>query len=463
MSNGIGYGTVIFLQNIMNIKYPEHINAIITRLLSSGHKAYIVGGCVRDCFLNKTPNDYDITTDALPNEVINIFSDYAVIPTGLKHGTVTIIINNESVEITTFRFDGEYTDHRRPSSVNFSRAFQDDAMRRDFTVNAMAYNYTEGVIDLFGGQNDIKNKTIRTVGDPDKRFNEDALRILRALRFSSTLNFEIEPSTAVSIHKNKDLLGCISSERIYSEFTKLLCGTNVRRVLIEYYDVIACFIPEILPTVGFDQHNFHHIYDVWQHTAVAVENIKSEKELRLAAFFHDIGKPKTFSLSHDGIGHFYGHSAVSADIAQNVLKRLKADNDTISTVTAIIKYHDLQIPEDEKIIKRHMAKLTPDIFFKLIAMFRADTLALSPDYKDRESHFSNIEAIAKEIMDEKPCLTVKSLAINGNDIINLGIKPGKQIGEILNILLDSVISCNLPNTKQALLSAVEQYITQSLK
>lgn len=447
----------------MIISYPEHINAIITRLLSSSHKAYIVGGCVRDHFLNKVPNDYDITTDALPEEVMRLFSDCNVIPTGLKHGTVTVVVNGKPVEITTFRSDGEYTDHRHPSSVDFSHDFKDDAMRRDLTINAMAYNSVEGVIDLFGGRADIQNKIIRTVGDPDRRFGEDALRILRALRFSSALDFEIEGRTSASIHNNKDLLHNISAERIYSEFTRLLCGTGVRKVLTEYPDVIACFIPEIISMIGFDQHNFHHIYDVWQHTAVAVDHIKNTSILRLAAFFHDIGKPQTYSLSQDGVGHFYGHSVVSEKIAHDVLKRLKADNETIAKVTTLIKYHDLQIPEDKRIIRRHMAKLSPDVFFDLIEMFRADTLALAPDYRGRETHFSSIEAIANEIMEEKPCLTVRSLAIDGNDIISLGISPGKQIGEILNTLLELVIAGNLPNTRQALMSMVQQTMTQSRK
>lgn len=441
----------------MKIIYPDSINNVISRLLSSGRKAYIVGGCVRDAFLQKTPNDYDVTTDALPEEIIDLFSDCTVIPTGLKHGTVTVISNGQPVEITTFRSDGEYTDHRHPEAVSFSRSFEDDAARRDFTVNAMAYNHTEGVIDIFGGVRDIQNKIIRTVGDPDKRFNEDALRILRALRFASVLGFEIENKTALSIHRNKNLLKNISAERIYSEFTKLLSGVGVRDILLEYYDVIACFIPEISPMIGFDQHNFHHIYDIWEHTINAVANIKNTKVLRLAAFFHDIGKPQTFSLSQDGVGHFYGHSVASVEIAQNVLKRLRADNDTISRVISIIKYHDMQIPEDKKIIRRHMSKLSPDTFSDLISMFRADTLALAPQFKDREIHFANLESLAKQIIQEQSCFSLKSLAINGNDLLALGIPPGKQIGLILNSLLDMVIAEKIPNNKQALLNEVQQY------
>lgn len=441
----------------MKINYPDSINSIIQRLLSSGYKAYIVGGCVRDYFLQKTPNDYDITTDALPDNIIKIFSDYTVIPTGLKHGTVTVISDGTPIEITTFRSDGEYVDHRHPLSISFSKSFEDDANRRDFTINAMAYNHIDGLIDLFDGERDIQNKIIRTVGDPDERFNEDALRILRALRFASTLGFKIENKTATAIHRNKDLLNNISAERIYTEFTKLLSGINVKDILIEYSDVISCFIPEITSMIGFDQHNYHHIYDVWQHTVNAVANIKNTDILRLSAFFHDIGKPQTFSLSNDGVGHFYGHSAVSVEIMQNVLKRLRADNCTISKVALIIKYHDMQIPEDKKIIRRHMAKLSPDIFFDLISMFRADTLSLSPEFKYRELHFTNLESLAQQIMREQPCLTLKSLAINGNDLISLGIPKGKQIGLILNNLLEAVISDKIPNTKQALLDEVQRY------
>lgn len=441
----------------MKINYPDSINDIIQRFLSSGYKAYIVGGCVRDYFLQKTPNDYDITTNALPDDVIKIFSDYTVIPTGLKHGTVTVISNGAPIEITTFRSDGEYIDHRHPSSILFSQTFDDDARRRDFTINAMAYNHLDGLTDLFGGEQDIQNKIIRTVGNPDERFNEDALRILRALRFASTLGFKIEAETASAIHRNKDLLNNISAERIYAEFTKLLSGINVKDILIEYSDVISCFIPEIIPMINFDQHNYHHIYDVWQHTVNAVANIKNTNILRLSAFFHDIGKPQMFSLSNDGVGHFYGHSAVSVEIMQNVLKRLRADNHTISKVALIIKYHDMQIPEDKKIIRRHMAKLSPDTFFDLIYMFRADTLALAPQSKDRELHFANLESLAQQIINEQSCFTLKSLAINGNDLISLGIPSGKQIGIILNKLLEAVISDKIPNTRQDLLNEVQKY------
>lgn len=441
----------------MKINYPDSTDKIVSRLLCSGYKAYIVGGCVRDSFLKKTPNDYDVTTNALPEDVMKLFSDCTVIPTGLKHGTVTVISDGVPVEITTFRSDGEYINHRHPSKVIFSQAFEDDAMRRDFTINAMAYNHVEGIKDLFGGEQDIQNKIIRTVGNSDERFNEDALRILRALRFSSVLGFNIEYKTALSIHRNKELLKEISAERIYAEFVKLLSGINVKNILIEYSDVIACFIPEITPMIGFEQHNFHHIYDIWTHTAHTVANIKNTTILRLAAFFHDIGKPQTFSLSQDGTGHFYGHSAASVEIAQNILKRLRADNVTTSSVLSIIKYHDMQIPEDKKIIRRHMSRLSPDTFFDLISMFRADTLSLSPQFKSRESHFDNLESIAQQIMEEQPCFTVKSLAINGNDLIALGFSQGKQIGIILNSLLEAVIADEIPNTKQALLNEVKRY------
>ncbi|MBQ5565782.1 MAG: HD domain-containing protein, partial [Clostridia bacterium] len=330
---------------------PDEVKTAIEKISKNGFEAYIVGGCVRDSLLGKTPKDYDITTSASPQEVEKIFSDCRVIETGIKHGTVTVLINSMPLEITTFRIDSEYVDNRHPESVTFTKSLREDTARRDFTMNAIAYNNFTGICDFYGGETDIKNKIVRCVGNPDLRFNEDALRIMRAIRFSSVLGFEIEENTRSSIFKNKELLKNISSERIAAELVKLLCGKNAKKVLCEYIDILGVVMPELLPMKDFDQRNAHHIYDIWTHTAVAVENIEPAPILRLTALFHDIGKPECFFMKN-GQGHFYGHAAVSEKISDNILKRLKFDNTSRETITTLVKLHDIQIEETETAVKR---------------------------------------------------------------------------------------------------------------
>lgn len=442
---------------------PSAVSDVITRLNSAGKQAFLVGGCVRDHLLNLIPNDYDVASSALPCEVMQIFSDFTVVPTGLKHGTVTVVTDIGPIEITTFRRDGAYTDSRHPNNVEFADDFKDDAPRRDFTMNAMGYHPLLGVIDYFGGIDDINSRTIRAVGDADTRFNEDALRILRAVRFSSQLGFEIEEKTKASVFKNKNLLSNVSPERLYVELIKLLCGDNVLEVLCQYHSVLEVFIPEIAPMVGLDQHNFHHIYDVWTHTAHAVASAPKTPVLRLAAFFHDIGKPHTFSLSNDGTGHFYGHSAVGCELASNILKRLRCDNQTHDKVLTLIKYHDLQIPEDKNVIRKHLSKLSPEVFFDLLDIFRADNLAISPEFRDRQMHYNCLENIAREILQEKPCLKVKDLEIRGNDLMSLGLSPSREMGRILNELLDDVLCDKIKNEKHELINRAEELIIKSIK
>ena len=381
-------------------------------------------------------------------------SDYKVIPTGIKHGTVTVLSGGLPVEVTTFRTDGKYSDNRRPDSVSFTASFEDDAKRRDFTVNAMGYNEYEGLLDYFGGKKDIENKIIRCVGDPDERFSEDALRILRALRFSSVLDFDIESKTSSSAIKNRALIDNISAERIREEFVKLLCGKRARDVLSEYSPIITTFIPEAACMIGFRQHTPYHIYDVWEHTLKAVESIPPEVHLRLAAFFHDFGKPGTFSYDENGVGHFYGHAAKSCIIAENVMKRLKFDKCTENRVLAIIKYHDLQIENTPNAVKKCMNKISGETFFDLINMFRADNAAQAPMCRYRIKHYDALEKTARDIIEEKSCFSLASLDIDGNDIINLGIPRGKKIGVILNKLLELVINEKLANEKQILIDYV---------
>ena len=437
------------------IHIPDEVKTAISTLAANGFEAYIVGGCVRDSLLGGNPKDYDITTSAEPEEVEKIFGNFRVIETGIKHGTVTVLINKMPLEITTFRIDSDYSDNRHPENVTFTKSLEEDTARRDFTMNALAYNDERGICDFYGGTDDIKNKIIRCVGDADKRFGEDALRIMRAIRFSSVLGFEIEENTKRAVFKNKELLRNISSERIASELVKLLCGANVRKVLMEYIDVLCVVIPELLPMKGFDQKNIHHIYDVLEHTAAAVENIEPTPVLRLTALFHDIGKPECFFMK-DGQGHFYGHADIGADMTTKILSHLKFDNNTKNTVTKLVKIHDVQIEETDTAVKRCMNKHTPEIFFLLLKMKRADTLAQSPMCRERLEYLDRLEKRANEIINRKACFSMKDLAVNGNDLIKLGVKPGKELGNILKYLLEAVIEGKLPNDKNTLIKFTKE-------
>lgn len=432
------------------INIPYEIKLILSKLRENGHEAYIIGGCVRDSILGNTPKDYDVTTSALPHETERVFRDHRVIETGLKHGTVTVLVNKMPVEITTYRIDSDYSDNRRPDSVTFTKNLEEDTSRRDFTMNAIAIDEFGNIKDFHGGVDDIENKIIRCVGDPDKRFSEDALRILRAIRFSSVLGFDIEENTRSAIFSNKELLQNISRERIASEFIKLLCGQNARKVITEYIDVIGVFIPEALPMKGFDQRNYHHIYDILEHTAAAVDNTPNEPILRLAAFLHDIGKPSTFTIKDD-IGHFYGHAAVSAQMSREILNRLKFDNYTKDTVIKLVKLHDGQISETETAVKRFMNKHSPEIFFMLLDLKRADNLAQAPQYHIRTEMLAGLRAIGEDIINREECFSLKQLAINGKDLIEIGYTPGRDIGECLNYLLEEVINQHTDNNKESLL------------
>ncbi len=430
---------------------PSYCKKILDTLKLSNFEGFLVGGCVRDSLMGVIPDDYDITTNATPDEMMKVFKDFKVIETGLSHGTVTVLVDGNSVEVTTYRIDGEYTDNRHPTNVKFTRNLKEDLSRRDFTVNAMAYNEETGLVDLFGGLADLENKVIRCVGDSDKRFLEDGLRILRAIRFSSKLGFNIEEKTAKSIIKNKHLLKNISKERIFVEFKKLLCGKNVENVLIEFKDVIAQFIPEIKPCFQFDQNTKYHCYDVYTHIVKTVSAIESDEVLRLAAFFHDIGKPKVYFTDEKGVGHFYGHNKVSEKIIEEILTRLKCDNATKNAVSTLVYIHDREVALTEKSVKRFLLKFSKQDFLNLLKIKRADASAHAKEYQDREEYISSLLKILEKIEKENQCFSLKSLKVNGNDLIELGYAPSKQIGVLLNKLLLSVIDGKVENDKQKLL------------
>lgn len=423
---------------------------IINKLMKSGFEAFAVGGCVRDLIMNIPADDYDITTNATTEEIQAVFSQERIIETGIKHGTVTVMIDSVGYEVTTYRLESTYSDNRHPDKVIFTRKLSDDLSRRDFTMNSIAYNEKLGFVDLFGGREDIEKKLIRCVGVPDERFGEDALRILRALRFSSVLGFEIEDETKASILRNRRLIKNISRERIFTEISKLLCGKDVRRVLTEFSEVLGEIIPEINAMKGFNQHNFHHIYDVLTHTAVVTESIAPVIHLRLAALFHDIAKPFCFSLDENGTGHFYSHATKSTEITERALTELKCDNKTKETVLRLIKAHDAPIEESERIIKRRLGSMGQELFFDLIRLQRADTAGLAPEFAERNAHFDRLEEIAKDILEKDECFSLKHLVIKGEDIIELGFS-GREIGKVLNALLEAVIDNKVENKREKLI------------
>lgn len=442
------------------INLPPKVKYIIERLQQNGFRAYAVGGCVRDSLMGKVPNDWDICTNALPEQTLTALQKPNLIENGQRHGTVTVRYEHENFEITTFRTDGDYADHRHPQSVTFVSNVEADLARRDFTVNAMAYNEQEGLIDPFDGQADLQKKVIRCVGIPDERFNEDGLRMMRALRFSSRLGFRIDPCTSDSIHRNRLLLKDISAERITAEFNQLLLGSHTEALLTEYADIIAVFIPEIVPMIGLMQNNPHHCYDVWTHTVKVVSFIECELTLRLAAFFHDIAKPKCFTTDENGVGHFHGHPSLGARMTEEILRRMRYDNKTIADVSQLIRLHDLRPLPQAKYVRRLMRDTGKDGFLPLMALKRADARAQSSFHSDEKmAYVDRLEAIYREELRSGSAFTLKMLAVNGRDLIGLGICDGRQIGSLLKHLLELVIDDTLPNERGALLSEAKKYIT----
>ena len=433
----------------MKIKIPDYVNKIITALEENGFEAYIVGGCVRDTLLMLTPHDFDVTTNALPEQMKQCFTSFKVVETGIKHGTLTVFVDSEPVEVTTYRIDGEYTDHRRPEEVTFTTSLKEDLARRDFTINALAYSEKTGIVDFFGGQDDLTNQVIRCVGEPKKRFSEDALRIMRALRFSATLGFGIESETSKQLLALKTTLKKIAVERISVELEKMIMGNNCYSVLMEYPTVLAEIIPEIAPCVGFEQHNKYHKYNVWEHIVMAVATSKKDRIIRLAMLLHDIEKPNCFKLEN-GQGHFYKHEKKSADKANEILHRLRYDNDTITRVCLLIENHYFTPVNEEKAIKKLLSKIGNEAFFQLLDVQRADANAKNDFCLDRLPILWEIEKNARGIISRGDCLSLKDLAVNGNDLMELGYE-GKKIGETLKSLLVMVIDGKVANERDALL------------
>lgn len=441
----------------MNIVLPKNVKIIIDNLKKNSFEAFIVGGCVRDSIIGLTPHDWDICTNAKPEEIKKCFESFNTFDSGIKHGTISIVLDGEVFEVTTYRIDGTYSDNRRPDSVTFTSDITKDLARRDFTINAMAYNEQSGLIDPYDGRKDLSDKKIRCVGNPDFRFKEDALRIIRALRFASVFDFVIDDETSESIHKNADLLKNIAVERIAVELNKLLCGNGAEDILNNYRDVIAVFIPEIKPMFDYNQHTKHHNRDLWRHTTYSVKSVDNNPLLRMSMLLHDIGKPKACRRDDNGVCHFKGHPKYSAEMADNILHRLKYPTDFIETCITLIKYHDVRFNGSKRQLRHVMSAIGDKNVELLLKIQRADIMAQS-DYK----HEEKLEKLGlacqayKEILADKDCFTLKQLEINGNDIKKLGVSDGVKIGKILKMLLSLVIEDKLENEKTALIKKAEE-------
>lgn len=433
------------------INVNEAALKILNQLNNSGYEAYVVGGCVRDSLMGIEPHDWDICTNATPDQVEAVFQDYHVIETGLKHGTVTVAIEGEPYEVTTFREDGTYEDHRRPDSVTFVCDLQTDISRRDFTINAMAADASGKVIDLFGGIEDLENGMIRCVGDPVERFSEDALRILRAMRFASRFGFVIENRTADAMRYLKESLTFVSAERKNKELCGVLMG-KPKSVLISFPDILSVLIPEIALCVEFAQHSPWHTMDVWEHTVTAVAAAPQDLTVRLALLYHDLGKPACFSMDDNGCGHFYGHPAVSREIAERSMKDLRFDNQTTRDVLSLVESHDREIQCKQSSILRCLNRFGKDLFYQLLDVKEADNAAQSDMASfDKGPIITMTEEIisAKNLEDGR--FGLKDLAVNGNDLIGIGYQPGKKLGSVLNYLLNKVIEQKIANEREPLL------------
>ena len=435
---------------------PAGVLAVIDRLYAAGYEAYAVGGCVRNFLLGISPKDYDVTTSAKPEEMKRVFEGLKTVDTGIKYGTLTVFSEGVPIEVTTYRVDGEYADNRRPENVMFTTRLAEDLKRRDFTVNALAYSPRAGIIDLFGGKNDLEAGVLRAIGDPDERFIEDGLRIMRALRFTSCYGLGPEPETAAAVHRNRHLLNNIAGERIAAELDKLLCGRTgcCGRVIREYCDVLSVFLPQLENCKGFEQHTKYHDRDVLEHIIATVEAIEPVPYLRLTMLLHDIGKPLYYTVGEDGVGHFKGHAKGSSAIAGELLRKLKYSGAVTEKVMSLVQTHDIVIEDREPLIKRYLNKYGEELFLDMIKVHIADDMGKAPAFRGRIETYKAAEITARRIIEQRECFSLKQLAVNGRDIMALGFE-GRGIGNVLSKLLELVIDGKCVNEREALLEAAE--------
>lgn len=442
----------------MKINLPRDVKYIISRLQDAGYEAYAVGGCVRDTILCREPDDWDITTSAQPYEIKSLFNP--TIDTGIQHGTVTVLRNHVGYEVTTYRIDGEYEDSRHPKEVLFTSNLKEDLLRRDFTINAMAYNDTDGLVDEYNGIGDIKASIIRCVGDARERFSEDALRMMRAIRFSAQLGYSIDEGTKKAIKELYPNLKKISAERICTELTKLLVSNHPDYLRVAYeLGITSIILPEFDECMRCEQNNPHHCYNVGEHLLHSMLAVENDKVLRFATLFHDFGKPVCISVDEEGVNHFKGHSDESAKMAHDIMKRLKFDNDTLGKVEKLVKYHDVKIELSKKAVRKMMNKIGVELFPYLLLVKEADILAQSQFMrKEKEDEIALLWKYYDEIVEKAECVTIKDLAISGKDLIEIGMKPGPQLGDVLNKILEIVLDDPYKNSKECLLQIARELI-----
>lgn len=440
---------------MVEIHIPEKVNKIIHTLQEHGYEAYAVGGCVRDSFLGREPMDWDITTSAMPEETKALFPH--TFDTGIEHGTITVLLDHEGFEVTTYRVDGKYEDSRHPKEVIFVRNLQEDLLRRDFTINAMAYNEKEGLVDIFGGMDDLRAGIIRCVGNAQARFSEDALRILRGIRFAAQLGFELEDETREGMRLLAPTLRKISAERIQVELVKTL--TSSRPDLLREawkLGITKEFLPEFDLAMETTQETVHHMYTVGEHILHTLPEVRPDRILRLTMLLHDIGKPYMKTMDADGVAHFKGHPEKSSELANEILHRLKFDNDTIRKVTKLVRYHDHRMPVTPAHVRRAVHEIGEDLFPLYLEVRRADVAAQSMyQHKGKVADIDGVEKLYHEIMERKECVSLKMLAVTGKDLIAAGMKPGKEIGQMLEHFLDLVLEHPELNQKEELLKRIE--------
>lgn len=446
------------------IDIPPGAQGIMELLQRNAYAAYVVGGCVRDSLMGKQPKDWDICTSAKPEELIALCeaNNIKTIPTGIKHGTVSVCYMDDIYEVTTFRLDGEYSDNRHPDSVTFTGRLVDDLSRRDFTINAMAYNHGAGLIDPFDGRKDLTIRRLSCVGDPYDRFSEDALRILRALRFMSIFHMHPEFNVSAAIYDLKANLRNVSQERIRDELCKLVCGINGFDVMIVYAGVMETIIPELKPCIRFDQRNPYHQYTVYEHLIRSVMAYPGDDiSVKMALLLHDIGKPQCFQ-EVDGIGRFHGHPSLSADMAETITRRLRFDNDTVSTVQQLVRFHDVRIEPQPHVIRHWMNKIGVSNLQKLLAVQEADTKAQRwrNNGNDKLILVKQAQAVLDSVLLDAPCYTIGHLKINGHDVMGLGVKQGKMVGDVLKYVLNKVIEAEIPNERNAEIETAKAYLNE---
>lgn len=433
---------------------PEYVKECVDALEKAGFAAYVVGGCVRDSLLGRSPQDYDLCTEALPEQIRQVFSHCRLVLAGEKHGTVGVVTGGTVVEITTFRTEGDYRDNRHPQWVRFVNRIEMDLARRDFTVNAMAYSPTRGFADPFGGREDLRNGILRAVGDPAARFREDSLRILRGARFAARYGLKTEPETEKAMTEQAPLMENLARERVFEELCKLILVADAND-LLRFTPVITQVIPELRPTVGYDQRSRHHVWDLYTHIARTVAAVPGELSLRWAALLHDLGKPETCTVDAAGEGHYYGHAARSAELANGVLLRLKAPTQLRERVVFLIEKHMAPPEAERKFLRRWLSRYGQEPLTQLLHLQRGDVLATGT--RQDTDLFDRAEAILEELLAENACLTVKDLTVNGRDLIAMGFPPGPQMGECLSHLLTMVVEERIENTPEALREAAMQY------